>query len=158
MNATELTTSEWLGSKGYCVMSSVKFGRREADLLAVRPTDMARLHVEVSVSSRPFGSNRATEEYEKDVRDFIEKKFEALKDQVQGILGGDYQRWLVIGKMAGGQCEEDIWIARMRDAGVTVHRFEDVVRDYVQSFTVRPTGLTGDLLDVLNQLGLLKIV
>jgi hypothetical protein len=68
MNATELTTSEWLSSQGYCVMSSVKFGGREADLLAMRPTDGSRPPVEVSVSPRPSGSRRAIEAYEAECR------------------------------------------------------------------------------------------
>ncbi len=157
MNATELTTSEWLGSKGYYVMPSVKVGRKEIDLLAISPGDGKRLHVEVSVSSRPWGSKRSLKEYEKDASEYFGKKFVALADKVRDMLGPDYERWLVLGKLAGGQGEEDAWKSIMLYNNVIVYRFDEVVRDYVRSFKSRPVGLTGELLDVLNQLGVLKI-
>jgi hypothetical protein len=162
MNATELVTSEWLGSKGYYVMPSVKFGRKEADILAIRPGEEQpgllplRLHVEVSVSSRPWGSRRSPEEYEKDASDYFKKKFEALDADVRKLLGGDYQRWLVLGKLAGGQQEEETWKSTMLLNDVMVKTFDEIVKDYVNSFRSRPVGLTGELLDVLNALGLLK--
>ncbi len=61
MNVAELTTGEWLASQHFYVMPSVKFGRKEADFLAIRPEDGMRLHVEVTVSSRPYGSKRSRE-------------------------------------------------------------------------------------------------
>jgi hypothetical protein len=156
MNATELTTSEWLGSQGYFVMPSVKFGRKEVDLLAIRP-DGERLHVEVFVCSRPWGSKRTPREYEEEATDYLDRKFVALGDDVRQLLGGDYRRWIVLGKLAGGQEEEETWKRTMLMNDIVIVSFDQVVREYVKSFRSRPVGLTGDLLDVLNKLGLLKI-
>jgi hypothetical protein len=139
-------------------MPHVKFGRKEADLLAIRPTDGRRLHVEVSVSSRPWGSIRAVEDYRREAAEYLEKKFTSLHDDVSKILGAtDFQRWLVIGNLAGGHDEEYAWKSRMLEDDVIVIRFNEVVRQYVKNFKSRPVGLTGDLLDVLNELGLLKL-
>jgi hypothetical protein len=63
----------------------------------------------------------------------------------------------VIGNLAGGHDEEYAWKSRMLEDDVIVIRFNEVVRQYVKNFKSRPVGLTGDLLDVLNELGLLKL-
>ena len=159
MTATELTTREWIESQGYFSMSSVKFGRSEVDLLAIRQradSSFDRLHIEVTVSPRPFGSKRSLDLYEKDVDDYFKKKFADRRADVLQILKGEYESWLVLGKLAGGKEEEELWKRRMEEHNVKVIRFEDVVRDYVKRIRVRPTGMTGDLLDTLNHLGLLK--
>lgn len=158
MNVAELTTGEWLASQGFYVMPSVKFGRKEADFLAIRPENGVRLHVEVTVSSRPYGSKRSREEYERDAVDYIDRKFEALANDVRARLGGEYQKWLVIGKLAGGKEEEEVWQNKMLEhSSILVFSFDRVVREYVEKFRSRPAGLIGQLLDVLNELGLLRI-
>ncbi len=74
-------------------------------------------------------------------------------------LGGEYQSWLVIGKLAGGKEEEEVWGETMlaHSRSILVFPFDQIIREYVGNFTSRPPGLVGQLLDVLNELGLLRI-
>ena len=80
MNAAEGVVKLWLNAKGFFVMSNLKFGRAEADILAVRIDPMSgeildRVHCEVSVSSTPWGSRKSEQEGRDEAKDYYQKKF-----------------------------------------------------------------------------------
>lgn len=159
MNPAEAVTAGWLISKGYFVMQSVKFGRREADLLALRPNSDAgpeppRLHVEVTVSSSPTSGPRSRESCEKTAHKFLEKYTE-LEPLANKLLNGPYERWLVLGKRVDTE-EERVWQEILPQHGVTIKRFDDIVREYVGSLDTRPLDFVGQLLHILRELGLLQ--
>lgn len=161
MTPAEQVTMRWLVSKGYFVMPSVKHGRREIDLLAVKLAEDKRsaaqkVHVEVQVSSNPFGSRRSDEEYEVDADDYAKGKFEDVKERVQGLLGNEYDRWLVVGKFPAGDHEEQVWSERIEKRGVRVIRFDEVIREYMPTLTTRPTDEMGQFLHILAAFGLLR--
>ena len=162
MTPAEQVTMGWLVSKGYFVMPSVKHGRNEMDLLGVKLADDKRaaaqkIHVEVQVSSAPLGSHLSEREYENEADKYAKKKFEDAKEWVQGVLGDKYERWLVVGKFGGGDREERVWNDRMAEKGVTVIRFDKVIREYVATLTTRPVGdEMGQILHILEAFGLLQ--
>lgn len=163
MTATERITTLWLGSKGYFVMPNIKVGRREIDCLAVKLTDdkesiHQKVHVEVQVSPRPFGSRRSDETYRQDADDYVQSKFETVKSKVQEILGLGYSRWIVVGKSAGGEQELKVWTERMKELGVQVFRFEHIVAEYIPMLDTWPTSdEAAQLLFILENFGLLKL-
>lgn len=161
MTPAEQVTMRWMVSKGYFVMPSVKHGRKEIDLLAVKLAEDQRsaaqkVHVEVQVSSKPFGSRRSDEEYRADADNYAKRKFEDVKDRVQELLGKEYDRWVVVGKFPAGDHEEEVWNERIQRQGVRVIRFDEVIREYMPTLTTRPTDEMGQFLHILAAFGLLR--
>lgn len=161
MTVAEELVARWLGAKGYFVMRSVKYGRKEVDILAIKlasdkKTVDEKAHVEVQVSSRPFGQRYTESEYGEQAEGYVKYKFGGLSPRVRELLGEGYTRWLVIGKLAGGKNEEDAKFARWRELGVSVFRFDDVVKEYLCSLTTRPTDEVGQLLHTLVAFDMIK--
>lgn len=100
MNVSEHVTRLWLESNGFFVMGPLRVGANEIDLLAVRlgadrKSLAQKIHVEVTVSGRPGGSDDGT-----GVAQYVEPKFGGkLSSKVRELLGDDYERWVVLGQV-----------------------------------------------------------
>lgn len=156
MNATEKLTSLWLMTRGYFVIERIRVGHNEIDLLAVKPDESReklaeRLHVEVQVSSTPAGAI--------DPESYVRKKFdeEKVKERVTALLGKNYSRWLVLGRMPKGKEEFEEISSAVTRGGVKVVPFEDVVRGYLEALQYRPAAELGDLLHLLRSYGFLSM-
>lgn len=162
MNAAEEVTMLWLNLQDYFVMPGVKYGRHEIDLLGLKLSKGAglvedRVQVEVSVSSSPFCTNLADEDYKSAAESFVRRKFDAVTAKVEELFGPNYSRWRVIGKLGGGDREVRIQTARCEELNVRVFQFKNVVKDtlrLVAATGARPAGNTGQLLHILNSLQL----
>lgn len=162
MNAAEEVVTRWLLAKGYFVMPSVKDGRKEIDILAVRLAEdkkgfSEKLHVEVQVSPNPFHTNYADEDYRAGADDYVAQKFTAVSPKVKEILGEGYACWLVIGKLGGGEREERTRAKRFNELGVRTVTFDRVLREYAESLMTRPADNAGQLLHILSAYGMLNI-
>jgi len=162
MNAAEEVVAGWLAAKGYFVMPSVKYGQKEIDLLAVKLAEnksglSEKLHVEVQVSPKPRHTNYEKDEsYKAGAEKYFHDKFDALSPKVKEILGEEFSRCFVVGKLGGGQREENIDECRLRELGVTTVRFDQVIREYAQSLTTQPEDNAGQLLHLLSAFGMLN--
>ena len=158
MNVAEDVIMRWLISKGYFIMPSLKDGRREADLLALKLTENGsgvseRLHVEVTVSSTPYCSYV---EPESDADEYFKRKFIKVRKRVSEALRGEPSCWVVVGKLSSRREWDQSWEKRMKQNGVKVIRFDQVVHEYLPTLTTRPTDSVGQLFHILYALNLLR--
>jgi hypothetical protein len=137
----------WLNSNGFFTRNGVMVGHRglEIDFLAVDATGDKRVHIESTVSVKPFGPLRpwgAVEysklSFEDRVRLYYQKKFvglvsektrelenKAIEKKVNEIFGGKtYQKWLILGRQEEGN--EKIRSA-FKEHGVVVHFMDEVL-------------------------------
>src|SRR3990170_1278894 len=82
-------------------MEGRKFGRKEADLLAIRVGENGnvteRLHIEVSLSTSPLGPIKLTPQQAAERR--VKRKFghTKLNNHIRKILGGEFKQVYVHG-------------------------------------------------------------
>ena len=74
-------------------MPSVKIGARELDLIAARLTDdgngvAERVHVEVEVPANPIRAHHPDDVCIQGARDYVQRRFSAVEDEVRRLLGG----------------------------------------------------------------------
>jgi hypothetical protein len=161
MSFAEELTARWLMSMGYFVMSNLKEGRHEVDLVGAKLADdkktvAGRVHVEISVSSSPRRTKRTVEEDRAAADDYTQRKFKTVDPFLQTLLGGGYERWRVIGKLGGGQAEQPAQEQRSTELGIRVVRFAQVVKEYVSRLRTRPLDDVGGFVHTLAKLDLLN--
>lgn len=168
----EEIVEEWLNRQGYFTIRGVKLGVHEMDLLAIGVGEKNKVwrHIEVQASSRPIsyvtplpkevqkatgrGPAHAGRRSEADLRrgigEWIEKKFDlAEKQRLKRKLGG--QRWtkeLVVHRV---KYEEEL--ALIVEAGVVVHRLEEVVKELQDGGLVLQGAAGAHLIELVGMLG-----
>jgi hypothetical protein len=138
-------------------MEQIEVGNSEIDILAVRlnPPKTGiekKVHVEITVSGRPGGPPDPS-----GLKGYINKKFNAkVNKRAEELLGPGYEKWVVIGKIAGGR--EPTWVKGGPACGVEVFSFADIVSEYTKGLTkaCTPKDDIGKLLDTLRSLSLLN--
>lgn len=168
----EEVVDEWLNRTGFFTIRGIRLGIQEIDLLAFKPDPKGRhvcRHIEVQMSTNPIAyiskvpkaiqkakgigpdnaKTRTLAELQSGIREWIEKKFDhprkvALRKK---LFPGQWSRELVVNVVK--HPEE---IEQFEKAGVTVIRFEDVLKQMDRDSNVISTASGGDLL-TLMQLG-----
>lgn len=165
----EELVEEWLNRKGYFTIRGVKLGVHEIDLLAVRQTGktLECRHVEVQASVRPVGymtrvpkdvqraTGRAASstkvrtdgELRQGIREWIEKKYDhPEKRKLRSQLApGPWSRELVVHQI---KFEHELEL--VRDAGITVHRLSDVLRELGSGQLLLEGAAGGHLVDLVS--------
>ena len=153
--AEEIVTS-WLNQRGYFVINGVKCkGNKEIDILAVNPVTGDKLHVEVSVSIRPFGGFSAWSDYRyrkeplpDRIRCFCLSKFIGIVDEeirelknrfveerVMQLMGTeDYRKILVIGNLHESD-PKDEFERELKKHRVELVSIRDVVTEVVEDMS-----------------------
>lgn len=168
----EEVVEEWLNRQGYFTIRGIRLGVHEIDILAFRPRPDGQhecRHIEVQVSTNPISyiskvpkeiqrakgigpdnaKTRPTNELTRGIAEWIEKKSDHPKKEElrQKLFPGDWSRELVVNVVKHPE-ELDLF----RDAGVTVIRLTDIIRDMETSAPLIQAAAGNDLLNLM-QLG-----
>jgi hypothetical protein len=165
----EEVVEEWLNRKGYFTIRGVKVGNDEMDILAIRPLADGRhecRHVEVQVSINPISyitkvpksirketgiaphnaRRRDTAQLSQGVHEWVEAKFNLpQKAEVRDRLcPGTWTKELVVGRV---KHEEELSL--LRDAGVTIHRLNDIIKEMAEKPGLVKAAAGTDLCDLM---------
>jgi hypothetical protein len=169
----EELVEEWLNRMGYFTIRGLKLGVHEIDLLAVRH-DRARLecrHVEVQASVRPVSyvtrvpreiqkatgraatsaKARTDEELRQGIREWIHKKFDhptkrALRTR---LAPGSWSKELVL-----HQVKSEREVQLVQEAGITVHRLSEVLRQLNAGGLLLEAAAGGHLVELVSMTAL----
>lgn len=166
---SEEVVEEWLNRQGYFTIRGIKIGVHEIDILAFKPEDNGHhkcRHIEVQVSTNPIAyiskvpkaiqrqkgvgpdnaKERSTEEIKKGVAEWVGKKFDHPKKVAlrHRLFPGNWSRELVVNAVKHPN-ELDLF----REAGVTIIRFSDIVREMQQSTPLIEAAAGNDLLTLM---------
>lgn len=146
MEASEEIVTAWLNQEGFFTLNNYKVGGNELDLLAFNPLENKKWHIEMSVSVLPIGGWARHGDPLKEVtfealgpqkyEERIEKRFRSkfigengrIESKVREIFGGDYERYLVVGKLSPAYDPRDSFIQAWKKHGVEVKFFRDIIR------------------------------
>ncbi len=166
----EEVVEEWLNRQGYFTIRGIKLGVHEMDILAFRPKlkgDHECRHIEVQISTNPIAyvskvpkkvqkergigpdnaKTRSADELTQGVREWVEKKFNhpkkiALRNR---LWPGSWTRELVINAV---KHPEELGV--FKQAGITVLRLEDIVREMVTMQAIISSAAGCDLLTLMH--------
>ncbi len=136
MNAAEEIVKYWYEQQGYFCMESIKVGRREIDLLAIKLKEkdnsiQEAVHVEVQVSINYTNFKETV----KQIATRYDGKFNDKKVQayIQRLIGKSYHKIEVRGKMAlKGKDIRPEYIKLRKRSGITVIPFEKIFNEVTQ--------------------------
>jgi hypothetical protein len=155
----EEVVQEWLKRQGYFTIRGIKAGNSEIDLLAVRvvhgdgPLRLDCRHVEVHVSHNPIKYITRTsakrvvgEELCEGVEAWVTKKWkDKRKEQIrQRLAPGDWSLEFVVHRY---KHPEEIEL--MREYGITIVSFADVVHDLKRRGEVVPVAGGADIMGLI---------
>jgi len=168
----EEVVEEWLNRQGYFTIRGIKLGVHEIDILAFKPHLDGHhecRHIEVQVSTNPIAyiskvpkriqkargigpdnaKERTFDELKEGVAEWVAKKFDHPKkaELRKRLFPGEWSRELVANEMRHPE-EVDLF----REAGVTVFRLKDIVREMVDANPLIEAAAGNDLF-TLMQLG-----
>ncbi len=165
----EELVEEWLNRKGYFTIRGVKLGVHEIDLLAVRQVGktLECRHLEVQASVRPVSymtrvprdvqkatgrgaasaKIRTGNELLQGIKEWIEKKYDhpAKRRLLNRLAPGPWSRELVV-----HQIKYEHELDLVRDAGITVHRLSDVLRELAGGELLLEGAAGGHLVDLVS--------
>lgn len=127
MNPAEEIVKFWLQSKGYFLQSSIRLPKnKEIDILAI-DSDGNKFHIEVGVSVRMANFKLDAKALAKERH---EKKFKDIAHEVKKILGQNYKKILVVGKVfLKNQNIMQDFINECKKLNVEVWKFEDIINE-----------------------------
>ncbi len=167
----EEIVEEWLNRQGYFTIRGIKVGNDEIDLLAIKPIRGHGLecrHLEVSLSINPIGyiykfpkdlqkaegrsvnsaKKRNTEELQRSVSEWIEKKFKQKKKEDLRSNLAPGQKWSLEFVVHRVKSEEELKI--ISSHGIIVHRFPAVISEIKDPKALIRSASGADLLDLVQ--------
>lgn len=165
----EEVVEEWLNRDGFFTIRGVKVGSYEMDVLAIRPQagggHQCR-HVEVQASINPISyitkppsavrkqsgaqfnaKKRDLPLLRESVQEWVEAKFNHPKklELLHNLCPGDWTKELVVGRV---KYEEELSL--ITEAGVTVHRLQDILKLMTDKPGVVKAASGTDLYDLMQ--------
>jgi hypothetical protein len=133
-NPAEEIATAWLQEcEGFFTMNNVKVRREgggmgaEIDILATK--NGQNIWIEVSVSTNPRCNYRKEVRFESTIDDYLRDfaRDDKIK-KVRDCFGGDYEKWLVYGKLALPKEEKEKFKAAMQGRGVKAVYFGTIFK------------------------------
>jgi hypothetical protein len=165
----EEVVEEWLNRDGFFTIRGVRVGAYEMDVLAIRPQvsggHLCR-HVEVQASINPISyitklpsavrtqsgapynaKKRDLPLLREGVQEWVDAKFNHPKkvELLQNLCAGDWTKELVVGRV---KYEEELSL--VQEAGVTVHRLKDILKEMTAKPGVVKAASGADLYDLMQ--------
>ncbi len=169
----EELVEEWLNRTGYFTIRGVKLGVHEIDLLAIRYGEAGPecRHLEVQASVRPVSyvtrvpkeiqkatgraagsaKTRTDDELRQGIREWVHKKFDhpAKRALQKRLAPGPWSRELVLHQV---KFEREVEL--VQEAGITVHRLSEVLRQLNSGGLLLEGAAGGHLVDLVSMTAL----
>ncbi|MFH1477200.1 MAG: hypothetical protein ABIH24_06900 [Verrucomicrobiota bacterium] len=167
----EEVVEKWLNRNGYFTIRGIRLGNDEIDILAIRPLSSGQhdcRHIEVQVSINPISyitkvpaairketgiaphnaKKRDAAQLTQGVHEWVDAKFNQQRkiDLRNRLCSGSWTKELVVGTV---KYEEEL--ARLKEAGVTIHRLKDILSEMVENPGIVKAAAAGaDLYDLMR--------
>ena len=164
----EEVVEEWLNRDGFFTIRGVRVGAYEMDVLAIRPQANGHLcrHVEVQASINPISyitkppsavrkqsgtqfnaRKRDLPLLRESVQEWVDAKFNHPKkvELLNSLCAGDWTKELVVGRV---KYEEELSL--LKEAGITVHRLKDILKEMIEKPGVVKAASGADLYDLMQ--------
>ncbi len=128
----ESVVISWLQDKGYFIMSSVRYGNQEMDILAMKPETKCIIHAEVTCSSEPMGNLGSDGENidKKSLTDcanyYIEKKYKNTEDKIKDLTCKDIE---IKPMLVYGQLRNEEQLKIFKKAGIECKSVNEIIKD-----------------------------
>lgn len=131
MDPAEEIVKYWLQSKGYFLQSSINLpGGKELDILAIHKNG-EKLHVEVSVSCNSVVTQTAEKLSVKECA----KKFITVKGEVEAILGKNYKKIYVRGRIGPANSSfREHYVKECKKMNIEIKNFEEILTEISSNF------------------------
>lgn len=164
----EEVVEEWLNRQGYFTIRGIKLGVHEIDILAFKPNPKSNhecRQIEVQVSTNPISyiskipkaiqkkgiapgsaKERTTDELRQGIKEWVQKKFDHPKKAAlrKRLYPGEWTRELVVNAV---KHPEELEL--FREAGITIIRFADIVRQIQERSALIEAAAGNDLLTLM---------
>ncbi len=165
----EEVVEEWLNRNGYFTIRGIKVGVDEIDILAIQPLSHGKhecRHIEVQLSINPIsyitkvpgnirkktgiGAHNAKKrdlaQLTQGVHEWVQGKFDDPRkvELKNSLCPGSWTRELVVGVV---RHEDELEL--LKEAGITIHRLNDVLSEMVEKRTVVKAAAGADLFDLM---------